>query len=356
MLLSSVAGVGFDPALAEFLTQAARRISPTVTVRVVDSVEAALGAPARDNELLALWQPNAAALAQAETALDATTLPRWAVLAVDAAAAANGAMVLPPEAWQPLTIEIALRATLENHRLRREQARLRGDLATYGSRIAHDLRTPLGGILTTAEMLREILLERDPANAALTQPILDSADGLARLIERTSSFAKAIASCEPAQLVDMGGPFWDAFQQMESRILQAGAKLTHPPTWPTISGHASWLRLIWRELLANTLQHAGAQPQIEAGWSHGDGRVRFWMRDSGEVPPAKRALLFRPFHRLSEPGAPRGFGLAIVRRLVEADGGACGFEALEAGGSLFHFSLPAAVEASPSAPAVPHPG
>jgi K+-sensing histidine kinase KdpD len=32
--------------------------------------------------------------------------------------------------------------------LERENARLRGDLLTIGSRISHDLRTPLGGIMT----------------------------------------------------------------------------------------------------------------------------------------------------------------------------------------------------------------
>ncbi|MGA2030108.1 MAG: hypothetical protein ABSG87_08555, partial [Verrucomicrobiota bacterium] len=47
--------------------------------------------------------------------------------------------------------------------LLQENARLRGDLLTVAVRVSHDLRTPLGGIVNTGELLQEILIEKEPA-------------------------------------------------------------------------------------------------------------------------------------------------------------------------------------------------
>jgi signal transduction histidine kinase len=76
--------------------------------------------------------------------------------------------------------------------LEAENARLRGDLLTVSSRIGHDLRTPLGGILTGAEALREILAEKN-LPVAFTQAIVDSVDDLTRLIRQISFVLKASA-------------------------------------------------------------------------------------------------------------------------------------------------------------------
>ena len=223
------------------------------------------------------------------------------------------------------------------------------DLLTYGSRVAHDLRTPLGGILTTTEMLREILSEDAPSHVALTQPLIDSADGLAALIERTSFFAKAISAVPAPEVFDMGAAFWNAYQRLEGQILKAGATLKHAHDWPRVYGQQTWTEVVWRNLITNALQHGGAGVQIEAGWNREADGPRFWIWDSGRVPEVRRASLFHPFHLLHHPGAPRGFGLAMIQRLIERQGGRCGYEAPSGGGSRFYFTLPEAESSPPIA-------
>lgn len=217
---------------------------------------------------------------------------------------------------------------------------------TFGSKIAHDLRTPLGGVLTTTEMLREILAEDAPAKVPLTQPILDSTDGLVKLIERTSFFARVSASREPRQPLDMGTPFWNAFQQLERAMLHAQISFAHPSAWPRVEGHEAWLEMVWRILLGNAVQYSPAGTKIEAGWLDVAGGHRFWVRNDGVVSREKQAALFFPFHRLHESGAPRGLGLSIVQRLVELEGGRCGFEQPSSGRVEFFFVLPSAPEKS----------
>ncbi|MEI9866472.1 MAG: hypothetical protein WDN00_18335 [Limisphaerales bacterium] len=62
-----------------------------------------------------------------------------------------------------LAQEGAAARSITQDQLLRENARLRGDLLTIAVRVSHDLRTPLGGIVNTGELLKEILVEKEPA-------------------------------------------------------------------------------------------------------------------------------------------------------------------------------------------------
>jgi signal transduction histidine kinase len=304
--------------------------------RIADSSEA--------GALLVMTNPESSSLARAREALDENGFPRWAVVAsgrVSGSDPASDGEVVPSENLDPTVLAIVLRSVWDRHRLQRENARLRGTLMTFGSRIAHDLRTPIGGILTTAEMLREVLTEDAPQNVPLTQPLLDSTEGLVNLIERVSFFARANGSRDQAAPFDMGVPFWNAYQRLERSILSAKLEVKHPVTWPKVKGHENWLEVVWRILLGNAVQHSPSGTTVEAGWTDVEGGHRFWLRSAGLVPLEKQATLFFPFHRMSEPGAPRGLGLPVLRGLVELDGGSAGFRVPAIGGTEIYFLLPA---------------
>lgn len=340
--------IGSDPAFLTLVEASARKAFPDSLVqRGADfsSVAAATGDAGGGERLLVLCDPSAETVAQACAAGDASGLPRWAVVILgDAPAAgeADACDVVARDEWSPELVARVMRAARVRHRLARENARFRGDLATFGFRIAHDLRTPLGGVVTTTEMLREILQDVSPQHVTFTDPVIESADGLVKLIERMSFIAKTVASREPARRVGMMQPFWNAYQQTEGALFAAGATLTHPNDWPAVVAHATWLEFVWRQLIANAIQYGGKGVKIEAGWVPVEGGHRFFVKDSGTLPAEKRAMLFHPFERLHESGAPRGLGLPMVRRLVELDGGRCEFEALPGGGSVFSFVLPVA--------------
>lgn len=356
-LLSPCFRVGDDPEFAAVVDEAVRREFPGVAVQALQRLEEAAPRAGQGDQLLLLCDPSAALQAEALGARDGAGLARWAVVVFGVAQEPAADLLVPVLAradWNPALVARALGGALARHRLAQENARLRGAIATMGFRVAHDLRTPLGGILTTTEMLREILGEDAPNYVPLLQPILESTEGLKLLIERMSFVAKAISTREPAQRVNMNLPFWTAFQRVEHALLKAGASLVQPREWPAVNGHESWLEHVWTNLLRNALQHGGAEVKIEAGWTPVGGAIKFWLRTSGVVPAERCATLFYPLHRMHEPSAPRGLGLAIVRQLVELDGGQCGFEAPADGGSVFFFVLPAAqpTEAGPPRPSV----
>ena len=56
--------------------------------------------------------------------------------------------------------------------LLQENKRLRGDLLTVARRISHDLRTPLGAIVTTGEIVKEVLQRMDRQGPHSWHPFL----------------------------------------------------------------------------------------------------------------------------------------------------------------------------------------
>lgn len=220
-----------------------------------------------------------------------------------------------------------------------EIARLRGDLLTMATRVSHDFRTPLGSIVTATEVLKEILLENN-LPVALTQTIFDSVDEMTHLVKQAGFIARATADPIPKKLVPMDGILAMALQRLESQILKKQATVIKPESWPRINGVAVWLEEVWWNFLTNALEHTVDKPRIELNWKKDDGGYRFEISDNGRgVREEIRKGLFRPFHLLHKPDDPPGFGLAIVQRLVELQGGDCGYEP-KPGGSCFFFSLP----------------
>jgi K+-sensing histidine kinase KdpD len=223
--------------------------------------------------------------------------------------------------------------------LHAEIARLRGDLLTIARRVSHDLLSPLGGIISAGDALKESLT--DQVSVAQANAVLNSSEELSRLIKRVSFFTQACAVERSPQLMDMNEAVAPALMRLTMQIMSTGATISKPASWPEINGVEDRLQAVWWNLATNALQYAGAAPQIELGWREENGQFRFWVSDNGPgVSSGKLRNLFTPFHRLHELDAPRGLGLAMVQRLVELQGGHCGYESNSRGGACFFFILP----------------
>jgi len=231
---------------------------------------------------------------------------------------------------------------IPQEQLLRENARLRGDLLTIATRINHDLRTPLGGIVNIGELLKEILAEKEPAAAALADSLFTSVDDLNKIVGQIRVIAKASAEPKPKARVNLAEIVSGVWQRLESRILKKQATVAEPDSWPEVDGVADWLEFIWWNLVANALQHAGEKPRIELGWQKEKNGFRFQVGDNGGGVSAEvRAKLFQPFDSLHKPDSGFGLGLSVVQRLVELQGGSCGYEPNSKGGACFFFTLPA---------------
>jgi K+-sensing histidine kinase KdpD len=334
--------VGTDGPCYAVAEGAVRLAFPGATLLVLPTVDVAVRFEKHSPlELLVLANSDEAGVAEAAAALDSAGLPRWAIVTLGAIPSAERVEAVSLEEWSEPLLARVFRGAVAQHRLLRENERLRGDLRTITHRIMHDLRTPLGGILATAEALEEVLGEYEPSSAELAKPLFDSVDDIKRLIERTNILIRASTNPILKGTVPMGEVVFRVLQSLERQILKKGVVLAQPARWPAVEGVSDWLEAIWANLLVNALQHSKDAARIELGWSQAGDEFKFWVLSfQGSVAPEKLRNLFQPFHCLYQSNATRGLGLSIVQRLVELQGGNCGHEPVPAEGSTFFFKLP----------------
>jgi signal transduction histidine kinase len=211
-------------------------------------------------------------------------------------------------------------------KLQEENARLRGDLLTVATRIAHDLRTPLGGIISVAEALKEMFSEDDGSSATrtLVNSLITSSDETSKLIKDMSFILKATANPHQKETVRMEEVIARALQRHEHKILRRGVTIVQPALWPQVNGVFSWLEVIWTNLLSDALERGPNDMRIEIDWREDDGENVFRIQNGVAVPEVQRCRMFQPFDSLHKLDSAGVLGLAIVRRLVELQGGRCG--------------------------------
>jgi K+-sensing histidine kinase KdpD len=333
---------GADKRLIAQAIEAANGVFPGASVGSANSLKEALATePSPAQEIIVLADAEEAGIREATQALDAANLPRWAVVATGSSAPVPFAEVIPVAELNSGKLARAFRSAAAINQLRRERDRLRADLLSIGIRISHDLRSPMGGIISSTEVLDATGPERPKNEKSPTQPIFESANDLVKVINQLTLVTKATARPDTRQKFNMAGPMGRALERVEMKVRQTAATISKPASWPELVGDPTFTELAWLGLLENALRHAGKSPTIELGWDQDEENYTFWIRDHGPgVPVEKRRQLFHPFHRLHEPNAARGLGLPIVGRLVQLQGGTCGYEPLTPAGSRFFFKLP----------------
>jgi CheY-like chemotaxis protein/nitrogen-specific signal transduction histidine kinase len=198
--------------------------------------------------------------------------------------------------------------------------------------LAHDIRTPLAGILALGELLAASAIgerERGWASAIrstaehlalLTSLIVDAvrADTKGLVLRRELIQPRRLAEALAASLV----------ARAETKGLKADVAIADLPE--AVIGDGLRLRAALENLLDNAVKFTErgsvrfAAKATKA--ARGQVRLAFTVSDSGiGITPAELRRLFRPFAQASERVARRyggaGLGLAFVKRVAEAMGG-----------------------------------
>jgi len=109
-----------------------------------------------------------------------------------------------------------------------------------------------------------------------------------------------------------------------------------------------------QQVLLNLIRNAvdamvgAARPRLSIDAAERDGMIEVAVTDTGHgIPSDIRAQLFQPFVTSRAEGM--GIGLSICRTIVEAHTGRIWAEDNPAGGTIFRFTLPVAIEVPPVA-------
>lgn len=321
--------------------EAAGRVFPDAQFIVAESAaEAMKHRSTGSRELLVFAPADDATLDPSADGPDPCDLPRWAVVALGRVDSELMESV-PPEEWNVPLLSHVMRSAVHHAELVRENARLRGDLKTVARRICHDLRTPLGCIHTSCELLKEVA-DQDPGmTTSMLGIIRDSTHEITQLIDRVSYVIRVSVDGTPCESVPMGGVVDSVLHELEPLIAQSGAVVRRPRAWPEVIGAPDALGTVWGNLISNALKHRWPEAPIQLDWTQEGDDLRFSVAAQGApVSDCQRPRLFQPFELLHSQVAP-GLGLSFVQRLVSLHGGQCGYERREGDVSVFYFTLPA---------------
>ena len=214
---------------------------------------------------------------------------------------------------------------------------------------AHDLRSPIGLIQMTAQLLLdpEAQLSREQ-QTKFTQDILRHTDHMLRLLNDVldvTQIESGNLSLEETS-VDLAALLIEA---VKWHALVATPKGTRVQLQPVIAGRvlADPLRVrqVVDNLISNAVKYSPPGSLVRVGMQRLDRGWQIAVKDQGPgLTPADRQRLFQDFARLSArpTGGEKstGLGLAIVRRIVQAHGGQVGAESTPGQGATFWFTLP----------------
>ena len=211
--------------------------------------------------------------------------------------------------------------------------------------VAHELRTPLSNLRGYLEAMQDGVLPASPENIAslhqevmLLNHLVDDLQELA-LVE-AGQLRLAQRSTDLTQVVEQALATYRP--QADSKRISLNAVID--PDLPFVFADPERIRQVLRNLLDNALAYTPGRGNvsIEAGCHNGMVAVR--VRDTGSgIAPEHLPFIFERFYRAdksrtrSTGGA--GLGLAIVRQIVEAQGGHVSIDSTLEKGTAVTFTL-----------------
>jgi PAS domain S-box-containing protein len=229
---------------------------------------------------------------------------------------------------------------------RKELDAMRDDMLAM---IYHDLRSPLGNIVSSLEMIKNafpadeefhsILAIADHSTARIQRLInslldinrLESGQPVAdqKSVDTLALIAETIRDVTPSAAGRQ--------QRVENK---AGAPLPH------IFVDRDMIHRVLINLIENAIKFTPVESYIEIGAQPtSDGFVKFYVRDNGPgISPADAERIFDKFTRLRGKNKPGGLGigLAFCRLAVRGHGGQIWVESEEDKGATFFLTLPIA--------------
>lgn len=234
-----------------------------------------------------------------------------------------------------------------------EVQRLLKERTEFFASLSHELRTPLAIILGQAKIMRDpSYAKRNGWAKESGRTIEGSAQQLLALVNDILDLARAEAGSIEVNLEDL--ELQNVIKEMRPTIegLARGngleVKFGVSVDIPTVHADPTRLREVLLNLVDNAVKYTPEGGKMELNASAREGSVEVSVSDTGVgIPPENGDLIFEPFYRVkgttSQRGEPStGLGLALAKRLVEAQGGKIGYVSEPGGGTTFTFTLPLA--------------
>jgi PAS domain S-box-containing protein len=221
---------------------------------------------------------------------------------------------------------------------------LRADLT---SMIFHDLRSPLGNIISSLEVMKETIEEEDE----LLSPVISVAQRSSRRLSRLIDSLLDISLLEEgkATLFKTVVPISPLVKEAVEEVLPTAEAKGHTITVeneleiPKLEIDVDMIRRVVINLVENAVKYTPSGGKVSIAFEDLGDKVQVGVNDTGSgIDPKDQPRIFDKFARVQRKGRSKGLGLglAFCRLAVEAHGGEIWVESEPDKGSTFLFTLP----------------
>ena len=210
--------------------------------------------------------------------------------------------------------------------------------------LAHELRTPVMGLLARVEAAQDGVFDDEAANLAAMH---DEALRLTRLLDDLSALADAerpglLLSGEP---VDLSAVAAGPVEALRQGFADKGIEFTTDLQATVVTGDRKRLEQVVVNLLSNALRYTDAGGHVSLSVRQVADNAMLEVADSGiGIPPDDLSHVFTRFWRgeksRSRATGGAGIGLSIVKELVRAHGGEVTVNSSVGQGSVFRVVIP----------------
>jgi signal transduction histidine kinase len=202
------------------------------------------------------------------------------------------------------------------------------------------LKAPLRGIANLAQWIEEDLGDNATADIRQQLELLKGrAHRMEALIDGILQYSRVGRVGERPQPV--------AVERLLDEVIDLLApppgSVRVEPDMPTIQAERVPLQQVFHNLIGNALKHGGPDVQISVSCAERPGFYAFSVADTGPgIAPQYHERIFGIFQTLASRDRVEGsgLGLALVKKIVERQGGQVTLDSAEGRGATFTFTWP----------------
>jgi signal transduction histidine kinase len=215
--------------------------------------------------------------------------------------------------------------------------------------VSHELRTPLAVIRSAADNLADGVVNDEARIRQYGQLVRREGVRLTDLVEQILEFAglQSGQRTMTSAPVSVSALLRDVAASAGTIAQPAGIAidLDIADNLPLVTGDEAALRRVFQNLVGNAMKYGADARWIGVRAAFTGERLEVSVTDRGiGIAPADQAKIFDPFYRAPDVVAAQiqgaGLGLSLVKRIVEAHGGAVTLKSASGQGSTFTVSLP----------------
>ncbi len=244
--------------------------------------------------------------------------------------------ILEKQAADLAYINGALTVTTENLTKRNREL----DQFTYV--ISHDLKAPLRAIANLSQWIEEDMAEVLTEDTRQQMNLLRGrVHRMEELINGLLKYSRVGRTAAQMTIVDVNQLLQEVVDGLGP---QPGFTIEIMPNLPHLQTEAVLLRQVFANLISNAIIHhhlAVGHITVSGHWQ--GSFYEFRVTDDGPgIDPAYHEKIFVIFQTLQarDKLESTGIGLALVKKIVESQGGTIGLESQEGRGTTFHFTWP----------------